>query len=165
MTEVANSVEEFLAESGVHRESFMEGPLWRTSDEGLLVVERGGSLDVASWSRGQVSPPRLTGANWRIIEIYLVLNYGNSWRSRHGLGFLKTIERGTAPPDGFEVLVEDDGNEGLVVPADPSIHLGGMLPGGAARLAHALTIPLQDLINSFKHPDGRPAFPMGGRHG
>lgn len=151
----------FLTEAGINRKELDDGELFFLDDAGIFVVERNHSYDLFRWSRGEVREPRLVGAPAAVTATYLVLHYGNSWRDGHGLPLVRTVEQTADVPEGFSVIPEPDGSESLCIEGEIDTGLRQLPSGGALRLAHALTIPLEELIASFKHPNGFPSFPMG----
>lgn len=135
-----------------------DGVRYFSGDSGTDVLERGDAFEVRPWGKGVTGEPELTGATREIVEVFLVLQYGDSWRLAQGWSMLQIAQRETALPAGFEIHESPDRTVTLQVPGPPAVRLGGMFPWRARELARALTVPLDDLISSFKDPDGRPAF-------
>ncbi|MDM8084223.1 hypothetical protein QUV83_05550 [Cellulomonas cellasea] len=153
-----------LLEEGGDRYRIEDGaPFWGDSEAGRVVTENGGVFDVSSWSRGRTYPPELTGATSRIAQVYLAISLGNDWRSVHDMRFLRISTSDTGLPPGFEVIEESGRRRvGLRIHGDPEILLGELFDRRKAiELACALVVPFDELIASFRHPDGLPAFPQG----
>ncbi|MBC7307485.1 MAG: hypothetical protein H5T80_11270 [Dietzia sp.] len=127
------------------------------------MVRQGDLFEVRPWGKGVTDEPELTGATRPILEAYLVLHYGNSWRLAQGWPMLQVAERSAPLPPGFAFAAEQGRRGNLVVEGPPRRVLGRLLPGTALRLAHALTVPLEDLVASFRDPYGLPA--LGPRSG
>lgn len=85
MRGLSDRAADFLLQSGARRERLPEGVGWLEADSGLVVVDRGATLDVVGWGKGLVGPPVLSGASADEAGAYLVLHYGDgqpSWRTR-----------------------------------------------------------------------------------
>lgn len=158
---VTPRVGEFLVEAGAHEQPTPEGVGWIATDSGLVVIDRAdGCFDVARWGKGTTEAVVLTGATRDVVDVFLVVHYGNDWRDAHGLGPLRLTDHETPLPAGFHVADGDGRRSELLVDGPPGCVLGGLQPRSARKLAHALAVPLDDLIASFQDPRGRPAFPQ-----
>lgn len=159
MIELERDVIDFLREAGARPRQRAEGLYWGDYEVGSLITDREGTCEIARWERGRTGPERLTGATPAVVSAHLVLTWGQSWRIKHGLPVLRRVTPETVLPPGFEITGEETGDVGLIVPGEPPLHLRGVGHNiEALALARALSVPVRDLIASFKHPDGLPAF-------
>lgn len=56
VTTSGDRVTSFLLRTGAHQERRPEGVGWLDSDSGLVVVDRGATLDVVGWGKGVTGP-------------------------------------------------------------------------------------------------------------
>lgn len=108
--------------------------------------------------QGCDGPPVLSGASADEAAAYLVLHFGDGWRLDQGWSRLVIAQPSAPLPPGFELTEADDGDAVLERRGAGQLRLA--FPWQATRLAHALSVPLDDLVASFEHPRGLPSFPQ-----
>ena len=158
MIDLDPRVLQLIGDAGDHQQEIAGGVRLFHGDSGLDVLRQDDVFEVRPWGKGVTDEPDLTGAARSILETYLVLHYGNAWRLARGWPMLRLAERSEPLPPGFVFTAEQGHRGNLVIEGPPRRVLGRLLPGTARRLARALTVPLGDLIASFRDPDGLPAF-------
>lgn len=147
-------VVEFAVDAGL-RVIESEGAVrLETSDTGLVVREDDGSIRVEMIERGVLEGVDLVTGSRALLDRFIVLRAGLTWRSRHRLGHPPAPGPRSLPggnsvreqPDGWSVVVSQEGSAEVT-----SVH-------EARRLARAVAFGVDEVIASVKDPHGRPAL-------
>lgn len=125
----------------------------------LVVREDGRTWTAELFERGASNGVRLVTSDEGVLQRYLLLWAGGSWRSAHGLGFLQTQD--TPPAEGCTVVEESPGVFG-VQGSDGTWLARELLDVDARELATSIGYPLDDVLAAYRHRTGAPVF-SGGR--
>lgn len=157
MSMVDPEVVQFLVEAGLRAEPTADGVQWSEGDHGIVVVPGSTGFTVMRWERGATGSPRLENAPGAAVAAYLLLEYGNAWRALHGLQRIP-IRTPSTLPSGYRTTATVDGQHVFLSTPETSEAMTVLYPETAYELAFAMTYRTSELIASFRHPDGLPAF-------
>lgn len=153
---------EIMQAAGAHYRAMSEGDYWGAVDAGLVISERDGTFEINSWERGAFDGLRLRGATLSVVETFLTMWYGDSWRMQQNWDVLRIAGSAKDLPPGFEVSQGPHGSGILTIHSVSPVRVDNLLHTRIAiELARALSVSLGDLIASYRDPNGLPAFPQG----
>ena len=132
------------------------------SDVGLLLTTEDSGPVIMRWERGESPTPVLRAASIADLERYLVWDAGRIARRRLGLNRIRLPWKLGQEAAGSTLLDRGEGWFVLEVagPAEAPRRIELLTSGGddAVRFSHVASVPVEELVASYRDADGKPAL-------
>lgn len=133
-----------------------ESELWirRVSPEGA----REEDFEIEDVQRGASNGLALKTPLWTVVEHYVVHEIGHIWRNDHGMGMLPTTDVPRGRASAYQAVMEQPRLYG-VRDVDADRWIAHELQDVSAReLVVSLPFTIEDVIASYRNPQGAPVF-------
>lgn len=154
MTSLDPRVLQFADAAGLHVHERGGALELASSDTSLVVRADGRTIRVESTERGVVEGVELVTTSQALLDRFIALRIGVTWRSRHRLGHLPAPDPLDAPV-GATVRERPDGWAQIASPTDDA-DVASVYD--ARRLARAALFGIDEVIASLQDPAGAPVF-------
>ncbi len=157
-TDLHASVLQLAEESGLLVERGPEATVLEETEIAYTVARTAAGWTLTRRSRGRVVLEVVSDVV-EGVEVVLLSQVGQAWRLTHGLGSLVTGERGTPVP-GAVPFRDADGRWSVRWPGGHV--LAGITSISIETIVRMVGRDVEELVASYRHPDGLPVFPPEG---